>query len=131
MIKVNSKIESGKWFTHPDNETIQFKIKPTSIYSLKKAPGDDIEITMPDIVDMYVYSLVDWKGIDNEDGKPLKCNYDSKMAFLNQYDELAAFVITKAGEMKKELSEALASKNLPESQSGETPKKEKPVAKTV
>jgi len=131
MITVDPKLESGTWFTHPDEDSIQFKIRPTSIYSINKTPGEKFDITLPDVVDMYLYCLLDWKGIGGPDNKGLKCTKENKMAFLNQYDALASFVVTKASEMKSELVEAQEAKNLKKSQPGETTKQEKPVAKTA
>ena len=131
MISIDPKLQAGTWFTHPDEETLQFKIRPTSIYSLKKAPGEAVDIQLPDVVDMYMYCLVDWKGVGGTDNKALKCNKENKLAFLNQHDAFIAFIITKAGEIKSDFDEAQAVKNLKKSQPGVTPKKEQPVAKTV
>ena len=47
MITVDPKLESGTWFTHPDEDSIQFKIRPTSIYSINKTPGEKFDITLP------------------------------------------------------------------------------------
>jgi hypothetical protein len=130
MLEINSSTESGKWFAYPDDPELQFKIRPTSLYSLKKAPGEAINIELSDVVDMYLYSLVDWKGV-GENGKPIQCSREAKLAFLNEYDDIAAFIINKASEMKTELHEARVLKNSLKSQPGETPKSEKPVAKSA
>jgi len=131
MISIDPKLQAGTWFTHPDEETLQFKLRPTSIYSLNKTPGETVDITLPDVVDMYLYCLIDWKGVGDPDDKPLKCNKENKLAFLNQHDNLATYVVTKSGELKNDLVEAQAAKNLQKSQPGETQKSEKPVAKTA
>jgi len=131
MISIDPTIQSGQWFTHPDEESVQFKIRPTSIYSLNKAPGEAIDITLPDVVDLYLYCLMDWKGVGGLDNKPLPCTKENKLAFLNQHDSLVSFVINKASELKNEVVEAQEVKNLKKSQSGETPKSDKPAAKTA
>jgi len=128
MISIDPKLQAGTWFTHPDEKTLQFKIRPTSIYSIKKAPGEVLDITLPDVVDMYLYCLMDWKGVGGPDDEELKCNEETKLTFLNQQDQYIAFIITKAGEMKKDIAEAQEVKNSLKSQPGETQKKDKPVA---
>ena len=130
MFSINTKLETGKWFEYPELG-IKLKVRPRSMYSLSIRPGEDYSPTTKDIFDLFNYSLIDWEGVGDEDGKKLACNTDTKYAMINQNDEVGAFVINKASELRDGDVTEQEAKNLKKSPSGETPKSEKPPAPTV
>ena len=102
MFKLNNEVEEGQWFDYPKIEGIKFKIRPTSLYALKKTPGESIEIDLTDMPILFDYVLMDWKGIGDEKGKQLKCNQKTKLALLNQAPDMVTFVLETAGKMRSD-----------------------------
>jgi len=100
MFKLNSKLETGKWFDYPEIEGVRLKIRPRSMYALDIRPGENYNPTTKDIFELFNYSLIEWEGIGDDAGKTLPCNRDNKFALINSNDEIGAFVITTASSLR-------------------------------
>ena len=91
-----------------------------------------MQVELSDIPAIFIYSLVDWKGVGEKEDKPAKCTTEAKLSFLNTYQEICNFIIGMASNMRADLgNEAPASKNLLKSQPGEMQGSEKPLATSV
>jgi hypothetical protein len=86
------KRENFKIITFPEDKEITFKIKPMSVLYLTKFPKDG-EYT-PDILwEQFRTCLIDWTGIEYEDGTKIECNDKSKRKLAEEDTELFTFVI--------------------------------------
>jgi len=113
MLKLNKKASQGKWVDHPKHKEVKFKIRPMSIYAMKRLPSDaeDVVISAETLFDMLTYILIDWKGVGDEAGKVIKCDEANKRLFLDLDQETASFLINEASDMKNELIKAEEVKN--------------------
>ena len=115
------KNKSIEWIEFPEDKEIQFKIKPFTVLYLSKIPNQDA-ITPELAWEIFDNSLLDWKGIQTEDGKDLKCDSISKRLLAEQDLEILLFVVDRAMIYNKKDEKQL--KNLQKSADGEVPKVE-------
>ena len=90
------KLKSNKptWIKFDEDPEIQFKIKPFWFLNLKVIPSGDIS---PQFMgDMFVSTVVEWKGIVGEDDKPLDCNPKNKQIVAEQNMDLVIFAFNKS-----------------------------------
>ena len=97
---VNIEASKGTWVEYPTDPSVEIKIKPLSIYDFDKLPSEDVDITVKEFAGFLVKLVVDWKGICDEKKKPLECNEENKKIISDHDQELAAFIINKASELK-------------------------------
>jgi len=132
MKKINTKPLKGKWLKFPDDEDIEVLVRPYSLFNMNRIPsGDEAEINISEFYDSFEYVTLDWKGIRDEDDKPLKCNDENKRVIYDFFQELVAFIIQQSMEMRSQIVSEEEVKNLSKSPGGVTPKSEKSVAKTA
>jgi len=103
MIVFNRKKMKNKWFEFDDDVSFLIKPFPLSERALSPSGTNIIEIIMK----QAEYCLVDWKGIVDENNKPIKCNEENKRFILDFSDELATFIC----ECSKTMNEGII--NLP------------------
>ncbi len=132
MFKLNTKANAPQWFTFTKDKQIEVRIRPASLYTFPRFPNDqgDFELTPKDFLDMCSALIVDWKGVNDEDNKPVKCSINNKILALEQIDDLSAWVMKNSTEISESIKVIEAKKekdlkNLSKSPIGETPKSEK------
>jgi len=126
MKKINTKPLKGKWFTFPDDEEISVLIKPFSLFNMNRMPSENIEdVNVADFFDNFKYVCLDWKGLIDEDDKPLECNEENKRVVYDYFQELVAFVIDNSMKSRNDVVSGESAKNLSKSPVGKTPKSEK------
>jgi len=103
MKVINKQISKGKWFTYPKDKSIELLIRPLSIYDFNKLPSESLEITPEEFGNFASNLLLDWKGIIDEKGKPLKCDEDNKKLLADHDQELASFIMNMAAELKNDV----------------------------
>lgn len=123
MKKFNKKAAQGTWVTYTEDEDVELKIRPFSLFSLSKLPTAT-NIEMSDFWNIYDYVLMDWKGIEDEDG-PLEFNEENKKMVYDYDQEISAFVVSQASEMREKIVSEKEVKNSKTSQRGATKKQEK------
>lgn len=85
---LKKKIAEGKWVKFEGK--VEFLIRPFKFSKLNIELSDTIEI----LVEKFLYCVVDWKGIYEEDNKTVaKCTKDSKMFVFDYYSKEREFVI--------------------------------------
>jgi len=98
MKKYNTKPTKGQWIKFPEDEEVEIKIRPFSLFSLTKVPSADT-VDMSEVWNIFNYCIVDWKGIEGEEG-PMECNEDNKR-FVYDYDQdLVVFVTDHAAKLR-------------------------------
>ena len=106
MRKINTKTTEGVWVKYPEDQDIQFLIRPFSIFNLQRMPSaENADFTIDEYWTIFNYCLVDWKGIYDENDKPLKCNEQNKKLIADHIQDLATFVIEEAVKAKGNVSE--------------------------
>jgi len=100
MKVINKKASKGTWVKYPKDKSIELLVRPLSIYDFDKLPSEDMEITPKEFGKFCEGLLVDWKGFVDEDGKALKCTDENKRILSDHDQEIAAFVINTAAELK-------------------------------
>ncbi len=132
MFKLNTKANNPQWFKFPQDKEIEVRIRPASMYTFPRFPNDqgEYDLTPKDFCDMCVALIVDWKGVIDENDKPVKCSIQNKLQAVEQIEGFSTWVMEKStalsqGISVEEVKQEQELKNLPKSPDGETPKSEK------
>lgn len=112
MKTINKKTLKGKWYKFPEDKDIEVLVRPFSVFSMTKPPSADAtEINITDFYENFAYVLLDWKGIVDEDKKPLKCNDENKKIVYDFIQELSGFVVESSIKMRDEAVSNKEAKN--------------------
>ncbi len=96
-MKINTKLADGKWISW--NEKVKFLIRAFPIDNLMLLNDQFVQQRVLG-KQMLEYSVMDWDGIEDEDGKKYECNDANKDYILNYYDELGEFVVREIEKLK-------------------------------
>ena len=83
-MKIKKSAVKTNWFKY--NETVQFNLKPFPFSSVKVS---DFDATL---WEQFKFCVVDWKGLEDEDGKKLKCDEENKQFIFDFVPELREHV---------------------------------------
>ena len=97
---INKKLIKEKWYDL--DKKVSFKIKPFPIsHNILRSIGKD------DTIDiwwkMFDYSLIDWKGINDENDKLMECNDENKKFLFDYSQDVMMFVCNKASANNKDI----------------------------
>lgn len=82
---IKKKNLDAKWFKYEGK--VEFRIRP---FKFSEATLEKIAIGLRD---QFVFCVVDWRGIDDEDGKtPFKCTDSNKKYMYDYYKSVREFV---------------------------------------
>ncbi len=123
MKKFNTKQTKGEWITHPDDKEVQIKIRPFSLFSITKIPSAD-NVDMSEVWNIFNYSVIGWRGLENEDG-PMDCNEANKKLVYDFDQDLVVFVTSEAATLRDKVVGGKDLKNSSTSQPGATKKQDK------
>ena len=98
-MKINKKNVEGRWFKFDGK--VEFKIRPFRLSTITSLD------TMENINVQFTSTVVDWKGIEDEDGKPFKCNEENKKFIYDYYEDIVTFVIEKLKELKQRVDKEI------------------------
>lgn len=94
-MKINKSIIKEEWVKYPEDEEVEFLIRPFPS-SQGLVPPDDMEGQAHFNWKIFQYCVVDWKGIIGEDDKPLECNDENKKFIFDYVREFYSFVLINA-----------------------------------
>lgn len=120
MKKFNTKLFKGIWVSCPDQESIQIKIRPFSIFSSTKNPADE-NFDLKEVWNQFNYCVTAWKGFQDENGD-MECNEANKKIVFEFDQELALFVLKEASDLREKVCGAQELKNSETSQPGDMTK---------
>jgi hypothetical protein len=96
-MKFNTKLLEGEWQKY--NDEVEFLIRPF--------PNSKSPFRMDGTLSIGEYNLcvfnacvLDWRGVEDTDGKPLKCNNDNKTKVFDLDNKIYEFVIEKQASIK-------------------------------
>ena len=92
-MRITKSSVEAQWFTFEGE--VQFQIRPFKFTSM------NLESITESMYLQFDYCIVDWKGIDDEKDKPLKCNEENKKHLYDYYQDVRDFVFDKQEELKK------------------------------
>ena len=98
MKKFNVKTTKGEWLKFLEDEEVELNIRPFSLFSLTKVPSEET-VDMTQLWNIFNYCLIDWKGIEGETG-PMECNEENKKIVYDYDQQLVAFVVARASELR-------------------------------
>ena len=103
-MKLNQSYLKPKWVEFEESKGVSFKIIPfpeshNVILSFDNI--DSIEIKFK----MFDYCVVDWKGVNGEDDKPLECNSENKRDIFTNSKDVMIFIINKSFENQDKIIE--------------------------
>lgn len=89
------KRKKNKWFDFTDEPDIKFLMKPSSrkLFAKHSTPSKKQEELVDDVTNMFCEYVIDWKGIENDDGSKLECNDKNKKEIADQNSDLCDFVL--------------------------------------
>lgn len=97
-MKVNKKATQEKWFEMDSNKDVKFLIRPFPMFMRRYDNTSDNLSQYKNGKEKFMYCVVDWKGIIDEEDKPLKCNKENKEYIFDFVAPLAIFIVTKISE---------------------------------
>ena len=124
MKKYKKKLALGTWIKFPEDKEVECRIRPFSLFNMTKLPNDETELSIKQIWETFNYSLLDWKGIEGEDGS-LDCNEENKRLVYDFDQELVMFIISESSKLREKIITLDEIKNLKTSQLGDILKTEK------
>jgi len=83
-MKINKKAVKTDWFEY--NETVKFNLKPFPFSSIKVTDVD------ASLWEQFKFCIIDWKGLEDDDGKKLECDEENKKFIFDYVPELREFV---------------------------------------
>jgi hypothetical protein len=89
------KLQKNKWLVLPEEKDVQFLIKPFSVLYLKTVPTDE-NISSELMWDVFRAVVVDWKGLQDENGKDMKCTDENKRKVAEQFNDILSFVFSES-----------------------------------
>lgn len=99
-MKLNTKANNVEWFEY--NKATKFRIQPFPFSHLKS-----VDDAVAGLKDQFIYCLLDWEGVTDENDKTLKCDDVNKLFLFDYADEVREFVFTKARELADKLNAEL------------------------
>ena len=105
-MKISEKILNNKWFTYKANGvTVELCLRPFPFSNMKLSVE---ELNMVDnLWAQFNYCVVDWKGIDGEDDKPLECKEENKLLVFDYMSVIREFVLDKVTSLAKDIAKEL------------------------
>lgn len=99
MITLNKGKAKEQWFKY--DEDVSFLIRPFPFSGRSLSTGEANISEM--LVAQASYCVIDWKGINDEKDKPVKCNDENKKFLFDYSNELFNFVCEKNIELNNKL----------------------------
>lgn len=97
MIKINKKNLKSEWFDYDDD--VKFLIRPFPLSERAISPSGTNVIDL--LIKQSMYCLEDWKGIVDQDEKPIECNEENKRFIFDYSDDIITFVVNKSKELNE------------------------------
>lgn len=99
-MKINKKIAESKWCKFEGK--VEFLIRPFKFSEFKL---DDVSIGLRG---QFVFCVVDWKGLTDEDGKTeFKCTTENKEFIYDYYENVRNFVFEQTKQQQEGLGKAV------------------------
>lgn len=90
-MKINLKLAKAKWIKNPDDPELEIKIRPFPMSQGMWFP-DSQEDIMEYSWKRFNYCVMDWKGIIDENDKPLPCNEKNKKYIFDYVQDVMMWV---------------------------------------
>jgi len=101
-MKINKKNVEAKWFKFgKGNSKVEFLIRPFKFSVMK------LDNVAEGMMQQFNYCTTDWKGINDENDKPLECNDENKQYLYDYYTDVREFVFEKQEELRTKLNKSL------------------------
>jgi len=89
-MRIDTTLNEGSWVDWEDGAS--FRLRPYPLTLLSEI-GEGFEEMMTHTLKMFRYCVVDWKGLEGEDGKPFACNDKWKQYVFDHCPDLREFVM--------------------------------------
>ena len=103
-MKINRKLAEAQWVDYPEGEEVKFKIRPFPMSQGMWMPDDKT-----DIVDFmwkrFNYCVVDWQGVDDEEGNPFNCTEENKKFIFDYAQDIMGWISSQIIESSDNLIE--------------------------
>lgn len=103
-MKINRKNLEGKWVDWEHGVKLLLRPFPSSEGIF--APQNAKEIAEASWI-RFDYCVLDWEGIEDEEGNTLECNSENKRLIFDYVEDLLSFVIVKTRQIGNEMSDEL------------------------
>lgn len=90
-MKINSKIDKGHWVQWEDGAEI--KVRPFPASQLTEVENQESQVAQA--LAMFKHCVMDWKGIEDENGRAYTCTEAHKKYIFDHVPELRDFVINE------------------------------------
>ena len=105
-MKINKKILSSKWFTYKaKGVNVEVHLRPFPFSNIKLSTEESG--AMEHLWSQFDYCVIDWKGIDGEDDKPLECTEENKLLVFDYIADIREFVWDKVAVLAKDIAKEL------------------------
>jgi hypothetical protein len=103
-MKFNFKLSEGEWVKY--NEDVEFLIRPFPNSKQPFRVSGDVSIGEYNWT-VFNSCVLDWKGIEDQNNNPLKCNEINKLKLFDLNSSIPEFVFEKQKEIKARHEEEL------------------------
>ena len=98
-MKINKAAVKSEWFTL--QKGVKIEIRPFAFSAVKISDFDGI------MLEQFMFSVLDWKGIVDENDEPLPCNDENKKFMFDYVPEVRDFVSEKIREQVEKINAEL------------------------
>lgn len=90
-MKLNTGLDKGNWVDW--EEGASFQLRPYPITQIESIKDDDLKSQVEQTLKMFKYCIVDWKGLEDEEGEKIPCNEKWKQYMFDHYADIRDFVL--------------------------------------
>lgn len=88
-MKINKQLIEEKWVKF--DEDVKFKVRPFPMSAGFYIPGEDKSFADFSLK-KFIYCIVDWTGLTDQDGNELKCTEENKKFIFDYVPEISSFI---------------------------------------
>lgn len=102
-MRINKNLTEERWIDFGD---VRFKVRPFPMSGGMYVPGEEKSIA-EFMLKKFMYVTIDWTGLEDQDGKELKCTDENKKFIFDFVPEIHSFI---SGEAYKPLDNIVEKK---------------------
>jgi hypothetical protein len=103
MRKINRTIlAEERWVTNPDDKEIRVKLRRFPVSQGMYIPGVSSESMWSFAFKKFDYCILEWEGINNEEGNLLECNSENKKLIYDYIEDLMMWISVEIKKLKED-----------------------------
>ena len=100
MRKINKSKIKDNWYIFDKDDTVEFKIRPFPLTNMLIGYVNKVDL-MNLMWQKFNYCILDWKGIQDDKDKDLKCNEENKKFVFDWDEEIVIYIGNKLTQLQE------------------------------